>query len=205
MDTTAAAPDNEAVNKILRRVVIIVALANLAYFFVEFAVARSIGSVSLFADSIDFLEDTSVNLLIALALGWSMASRARLGMLLAAILLVPTAALVWTAWQKFNAPVPPDPWLLSATGFGALIVNVGCAILLTRFRHHSGSLTRAAYLSARNDAFANIAIIGAGAVSLFWLSGWPDLIVGIAIALMNADAAKEIWQAARQERATAAA
>jgi len=51
--------------------VIIVASLNLAYFGVEFAVAVAIGSVSLFADSIDFLEDTSVNLLIAVALGWS--------------------------------------------------------------------------------------------------------------------------------------
>jgi Co/Zn/Cd efflux system component len=42
----------------LRRAVSVVALANLAYFFVEFAVARRIDSVSLFADSVDFLEDT---------------------------------------------------------------------------------------------------------------------------------------------------
>ena len=53
----------------LRKVVIIVAVLNLAYFGVEFAVALTIGSVSLFADSIDFLEDASVNLLIAIALG----------------------------------------------------------------------------------------------------------------------------------------
>ena len=52
----------------LRRVVIVVAALNLAYFGVEFAVALAIGSVSLFADSIDFLEDASVNLLIALAI-----------------------------------------------------------------------------------------------------------------------------------------
>jgi Co/Zn/Cd efflux system component len=44
----------------LRQVVGLVALLNLTYFAVEFAVAVGIGSVSLFADSIDFLEDTSV-------------------------------------------------------------------------------------------------------------------------------------------------
>ena len=33
--------------------------------------ALAIGSVSLFADSVDFLEDTSVNFLIAIARGWS--------------------------------------------------------------------------------------------------------------------------------------
>ncbi len=188
-------------NSDLRRVVLIVALANLAYFFVEMFVAHKIGSVSLFADSIDFLEDTALNLLIAVALGWSVKQRARLGMVLAAILLVPALAFLWTAWQKLQMPVAREPWLLSATGLGALVVNLGCALLLTRFRHHSGSLTRAAFLSARNDTFANIAIIGAGLVTLYWRTGWPDLIVGLGIAVMNADAAMEVWKAAKSERA----
>ena len=54
-----------------RRIVRLAAILNLAYFGVEFAVALAIGSVSLFADSIDFLEDTAVNLLILLALDCS--------------------------------------------------------------------------------------------------------------------------------------
>lgn len=188
----------------LRRAVTVVALANLAYFFVEFAVAQRIGSVSLFADSVDFLEDATVNFLIVVALGWSARNRARVGMLLAGVLLVPAMALLWTAWQKFNAPVPPDPIALSVTGLGALIVNVACALLLARFRHASGSLTRAAFLSARNDAFANIAIVVTGLITLRWASAWPDLVVGLAIAAMNADAAKSVWHAARDEHAAAA-
>ncbi len=187
----------------LRRAVAAVALANLAYFFVEFAVARRIGSVSLFADSVDFLEDATVNFLIVAALGWSARNRARVGMLLAGVLLVPALALLWTAWQKFNTPLPPDPTLLSATGLGALFVNVGCAVLLARFRHASGSLTRAAFLSARNDAFANIAIVVTGLVTLRWASAWPDLVVGLSIAVMNADAAKSVWNAACDEHAAA--
>ena len=185
----------------LRRVVLVVALLNLAYFGVEFGVARAIGSVSLFADSVDFLEDASINLLILLALGWSPANRARLGMALAFLLLVPGLATAWAAWSKFGAPIAPDPASLSTTGFGALIVNLLCAFLLSAHRRHSGSLTRAAFLSARNDALANVAIIGAGLWTAFvWRSAWPDLVVGIAIALMNADAAREVWQAARSEQ-----
>ena len=176
------------------------ALLNLAYFAVEFAVATTIGSVSLFADSIDFLEDASVNLLIAAGLGWSARRRARLGMLLAAVLLVPGLATLWTAWQKFNVPVAPSPTLLSLAGCGALAVNVYCALVLARYRHHAGSLMRAAFLSARNDALANIAIIAAGAITGFiWHSAWPDLIVGLGIAALNADAAREVWTTAREE------
>ena len=63
----------------LRRAVRLVGILNLIYFGIEFAVARYIGSVSLFADSIDFLEDASVNFLILVALGWSASGRARVG------------------------------------------------------------------------------------------------------------------------------
>lgn len=184
----------------LRCIVFSVALLNLAYFGVEFAVASRIGSVSLFADSVDFLEDALVNILIFAALGWSAVHRARLGMMLAGILLVPGIATLWTAWSKFNLPVPPAPIALTLTGAGALAVNLFCAFLLMRHRHRGGSLTRAAFLSARNDALANLAIIAAGLATAIWrTSAWPDLIVGLGIAAMNADAAREVWTAAREE------
>ncbi|CAN7753058.1 cation transporter [Mesorhizobium sp. LjNodule214] len=197
--------DDSSHDQGLRRAVRLVALLNLAYFGVEFAVALAIGSVSLFADSVDFLEDASVNFLILVALAWSIRSRAKVGMALAGILLVPGLATLWTAWDKFVAPTPPEPLALSLTGAGALAVNLFCALTLVRFRHHSGSLTKAAFLSARNDALANVAIIAAGLFTAYTLSAWPDLIVGLAIAAMNADAAREIWQAARQEHRRAEA
>lgn len=185
----------------LRRVVRLVAALNLGYFGVEFAVALSIGSVSLFADSIDFLEDTSLNLLVALALDWSARRRGQVGRLLAFILLIPAAATLWMAWRKLHRPEAPAPLPLSLAGAGALAVNLTCALLLARHRGARGSLTRAAFLSARNDTFANIAIIAAGLLTAFvWRTAWPDLIVGLGIAALNADAAREVWQAARGER-----
>ena len=190
----------------LRPTVLVVAGLNLAYFAVEFGVARAIGSVALFADSIDFLEDASVNILIAVALGWTAAWRARIGGLLALILLVPGLATLWTALEKFRVPVAVDATPLMLTALGALVINMGCALLLARVRATGGSLTRAAFLSARNDALANLAIIGAGgATALAWHSAWPDLIVGLAIAVLNADAAREVWDAAKAERREARA
>ena len=183
----------------LRSVVIIVAVLNLVYFGVEFAVALTIGSVSLFADSVDFLEDASINFLIAIALQWSLTSRARVGMALAGILLIPGLATFWTAWEKFLMPLPPAPLPLSLAGGGALAINLLCAYMLVQFRDHSGSLTRAAFLSARNDTLANVAIVAAGFVTAYTRAGWPDLIVGLGIAAINAGAAREVWSAAREE------
>lgn len=187
----------------LRRAVIIVAAANFAYFFVEFGVATRIGSVSLFADSIDFLEDTAVNVLILIGLGWSARDRARLGVVLAFVLLLPGIATLWTAWHAWREAVAPAPLSLSITGLGALVVNVSCALVLARVRHVRGSLTRAAFLSARNDALANVAIIAAGLVTAVTVSHWPDLIVGLGIFAMNLDAAHDVLSAAREERADA--
>lgn len=189
----------------LRRAVLIVALLNLGYFGIEFAVALSIGSVSLLADSADFFEDAAVNFLIVAALGWSATRRAQVGMLLSAILLAPAIAFLWTLWQKFSAPVPPDAVSLAVTGLGALAINLFAAFLLARHREHGGSLAKAAWLSARNDALANIAIIAAGLVTLRFVSIWPDIIVGLGIAIMNLDAARAVWTAAREEHRLAKA
>lgn len=101
--------------------------------------------------------------------------------------------------------MPPAPVPLSLAGCGALVVNLFCASLLVRFRAQSGSLTRAAFLSARNDALANIAIIAAGLVTAVTISPWPDLLVGLGILVMNLDAAREVYTAARRERLIASA
>lgn len=187
-----------------RRVVTLVALLNLGYFGVEYALAWHIGSVALLADSIDFLEDAAVNFLILAALRWSARRRSTVGMTLAIILLVPAVSALWTAWAKITVPVPADATLLSAGGLGALAVNLCCAVMLARFRAQGDSLSRAAYLSARNDALANVAIVAAGVATSVTMSAWPDLVVGLGIFVMNLDAARQVFSAARQERSLAA-
>lgn len=184
----------------LRRAIMWVAFLNLGYFGIEFSIALIIHSVALFADSIDFLEDAFVNFLILIALSWSLRKRSYVGMILAAVLLIPSLATLWMAWEKLNAPLAPHALSLTLTGAGAFCVNLSCAFLLTAYREYRGSLTRAAFLSARNDVFANLAIMATGLVTAYiWHSGWPDLITGLGIAIMNAHAAVEVWQTAREE------
>jgi Co/Zn/Cd efflux system component len=178
----------------IRNVVRIVAIANLTYFAVEFFFALRIGSVSLFADSIDFLEDASVNILIFIGLGWSLVARKRLSRFFALLLMIPAVSVVISTVYKINNPSAPSGEVISFVAFGALIVNFTCAFLLAKFRQNQQSLVLAAYLSARNDALANIAVITAGVVTMLWVSPIPDLIVGISIGMLNADAAVKVWR-----------
>lgn len=183
----------------LRKTLASVVALNLAYFCIEVSVALAIGSVSLFADSADFLEDASINLLALAGLNWPQRRRALLGKVMAAILVAPSLAALWMAWRKFNDPVEPEAFLLTFTGLGALAVNLVCALLLARYRSHGGSLTKAAFLSARNDTLANVAIIIGGGLTALTRSAWPDLIIGLLIAALNAGAAKEVYEAAVEE------
>ncbi len=187
----------------LRRTLRLVVGLNIAMFLVEVAVAFAFGSVSLFADSVDFLEDSSINLLVLAGLAWSARSRARLGMGLAGIILVPSLATLVMAWMRFSSGTPPEPLALSATGLAALVVNGACATLLARHRDEAGSMMKAAFLSARNDTLANVAIILAGLATAATRSPWPDLGVGLAIAALNAGAARQVWDAAREEHRAA--
>ncbi|HEU4511890.1 MAG TPA: cation transporter [Nocardioidaceae bacterium] len=189
----------------LRRTVLLVAAINFAYFFVESGVALAIGSVSLMADSVDFLEDTAVNLLIFIALGWSLSARARVGKAMAFIILVPAAAAAWQAFSKFGDPVAPDWLSLTLTAGGAVVVNLAATLLLARFRHHGGSMTRAAWLAARNDVVVNIAIIVVGLLTAVVDNGWPDIILGLVIVVVNVRAAREVWEVAEEERLAAMA
>ncbi len=189
----------------VRRTVLIVAAINAAYFGVEVAVALSIGSVALLADSVDFLEDTAVNLLIALALGWSLVARARVGRLLALVILMPAIAVLVQAALKIGDPAPPAVVPLVLAAAGAAVVNLVCALLLTRIRAAGGSMVGAAWYAARNDVIINLAIIAMALVTVWLGSGWPDIVLGVLIIALNGRAALVVWRLAGEESLAARA
>lgn len=184
----------------LRRTVLTIAFLNLAYFLIEFYFARIFNSISLISDSVDFLEDASINILIALAIGWTLRKRQITSYFLAAVLLIPGIAFIWNAIHQILSPEIPEGAGMSYVGLGALVVNLTCALLIARHKDEEGGLVKAAYYAARNDAIANVLIIAAGVSTLIYPSMIPDLLIGIIIFIMNADAAKDVLEAAKSEK-----
>lgn len=182
-----------------KKAVFFVAILNLLYFFVEFIVALNIRSVSLLADSIDFIEDASINFLIFFAVSLTTIKKARISILLSIIMLLPGITALWAIWQQIIHQEPPAPVELSTVAFGALIINCLCTLILMKFRNYSGSLTKAAFLSARNDALANISIIFTGIITILYPSIWPDILVGLFIAYIRAESALVIFKNATKE------
>ena len=183
----------------LRKTVLVVASLNLLYFVVEFYYGHLFNSVALVGDSIDFLEDASVNILIALAIGWSLKKRQQTSYFLALLLLLPGIAFLWNAIHQLFTPEVPQGKGMGIVGLGALLFNLSCAFLIAKHRREEGGLVTAAFYSARNDAVANVLIISAGLFTLKYPSIWPDLLIGVVIFTINADAAKEVIDASRNE------
>lgn len=182
-----------------KRAILIVGLLNFGYFFVEFFVALNITSVSLFADSIDFLEDAFTSFLILWGLYLSLKNRTKIAYVLIGIIFIPSLFTLIFAMKQFLNPVAIDGFSLSSYAFGALAINIFCAFLMARFKVSDNSLLLTAFYSARNDAFANIAMIIAGVMTLYSASHYPDLVVGILIFLLNLDASKAIYQQIKKE------
>lgn len=187
-----------SLNQSARKIVMIVAALNLFGFAVEFIVAWAIGSASLFADAADFMEDFLIALLVVTALGWSVASRRKASVGLAALILIPAIAAFGTAIWKIISGAPPEGFTLSATAVFAMVVNLISALLLMRLRG-GGALVHGAWLAARNDVLANVLILAAGIVTIFWATIWPDVVIGVIIGVINLRAAQEVLEQARAE------
>ena len=183
----------------LKPVVVRVAILNFSYFVIEFYFAHRFNSVALLSDSLDFLEDASVNILIFLAFSLSVIWRKRLSYIFALLLLLPGISFLFNALQQISNPEAPVGRGMSLVGAGALAVNFYCAFILKKFQEIKGGLAKAAYFSARNDAVSNLLIIIAGLITVVWVSAIPDLVVGAVIFFMNADSARDILHAARTE------
>lgn len=183
----------------LRKTVLFVAALNLSYFVIEYYFGRRYNSLSLLSDSVDFLEDASINILIALAIGWSLRKRKIVSYFLALLLLIPGITFIWNAVTQFSDPTTPEGAGMGFVGLGALVVNVSCALMIARHKKEEGGLVMAAFYSARNDAIANVLIIAAGIVTIYQKNIWSDFVVGFFIFAMNLDSAKEIIEASHKE------
>lgn len=181
----------------MRRVLWIALWVNAAMFCVEIASSLGSGSLSLFADAIDFGGD-ALNYGVSLAvLASALAWRARAAMLKALCMLgfgaYILASALWTLWSG-GVPNAATMGVVAVLG---LVANLAVAWMLYAFREGDANM-RSVWLCSRNDAIGNLAVMLA-ALGVFGTgSAWPDLLVA---SLMAALALHGGWSVLRQARA----
>ena len=181
-----------------RRALWIVVLLNVGYGVIEMGGGFLSGSQALKADALDFLGDGLITFLGLLAIGWSLAWRARSALIQGLFLgALGVGVLANTAYRVLVLN-QPEAELMGLFGVIALAINVTAALVLIPHRTGDANV-RAVWLFSRNDAIGNAAVVVAA--GLVWWSGtpWPDLAVAAVIAGLFLQSSWSIIRDARSD------
>lgn len=188
----------EALHKRQSATLKIVLGINAVMFLVELTAGLMSGSLSLLADSADMLGD-------ALVYGFSIyviARGARMKALAALFkggIMAAFAVFVFgQAIYKIIFPFVPVFETIGVIGILALAANSLCLFLLWRYRADDINM-RSVWLCSRNDIIANISVLFAALGVWLSGSGWPDIIVGLALAALFAQSSLSVLRAALAE------
>lgn len=86
-------------------------------------------------------------------------------------------------------------------GFVAMLVNVGVALMLFRWRDGDSNM-QSVWLCSRNDAIGNVAVMLAAAAVAYTAQPWPDLLVAVFMAVLAVTASYQVMKVARLELKT---
>jgi cation diffusion facilitator family transporter len=166
-----------------KTVLTIVLVINVIFFVLEAAAGLLAHSTALLADSLDMLGDSAVYGFSLYVLWRSEKWRAASAFLKGAIMAMFGVGVLIEAGYKATAGVVPVAETMGIIGLLVLVGNGLCFFLL--FRHRSDDLNmRSTWLCSRNDIIANVAVLGAAAGVKALDSGWPDILIGAAIAAL---------------------
>ncbi len=159
-----------------RRILWVALVVNITMFAVEIGAGLAAQSVSLLADSLDFLGDAANYGISLFVLGMAIQWRARASLLKAASM---GAFGLWVAITTINhalAGTVPQAQVMGVTGIAAFVANFGVAALLYRYREGDSNM-RSVWICTRNDAIGNLAVLAAAAGVFGSGTGWPDYAV----------------------------
>jgi len=171
---------------------------NAVMFVVELAAGLIAGSVSLLADSLDMLGDALVYgfsiYIVARGTRWKAMGALFKGGIMAAFGLFVLGQVIY----KMLFPHVPVFEAIGAIGLLALAANGLCLALLWRHRADDINM-HSVWLCSRNDVGANISVLFAAAGVWLTRSGWPDILIGLALAILFLRSASSVVRRAAFE------
>ena len=195
---TASSCATTRLSKRYHKILWLALVVNLGMFAVEIIAGIRADSVSLLADSLDFLGDAANYGISLLVLGMSLTLRARASLFKALCMLVfGVGVLIAAIWHLLGGQVPDAP-TMGLVGTLALLANAGVAGLLYAYREGDSNM-RSVWLCSRNDALGNIAVLFAALGVLGTGRAWPDLLVASGMAALALTSAYQVIVQARQE------
>ena len=191
----------ETLRKNQSRILKWVLAINATMFLVEYSAGIIAHSTALLGDSLDMLGDALVYGFSLYVLTRSQKWLAVSALLKGLIMLAFGLFVLAEAGYKIINPVLPSAELIGSIGILALAANLLCLKLL--WAHKSDDINmRSVWLCSRNDVIANSGVILASIAVWLLQSQWPDIIVGLAIALLFLRSAWHVLHEASQQLRT---
>jgi len=181
-----------------RRALWLVVLLNVGYGVVEIVGGFFTGSQALKADALDFLGDGLITFLGLLAIGWSLAWRARAALIQGLFLGALGIGVLVSTIYRVVVQEPPEAGLMSVLGALALVVNIAATLVLIPHRKGDTNV-RAVWLFSRNDAIGNVAVVAAAGLVAWTGTAWPDIVVALVIASLFLQSSWSIVRDAKAE------
>lgn len=171
---------------------------NALMFVVEIIFGILSKSTALKADSLDMLGDSLVYAMTLIVLNKSKRQQASASLVKGLIMLVFGGGVLIDAFIRFSSQTIPTAETMGCVGLLALAMNTVCFILL--WRHRSDNLNMSStWTCSRNDLIANTGVICAAGLTAMMHSKWPDLTVGILIAVIFVGSAGSVLKRSLSE------
>jgi Co/Zn/Cd efflux system component len=187
-----------------KRILAAVIAINVVGFAVVAVGSLWAGSASLAANTLDFAADAATYALSLWAIGRSAEVRAGAALFKSATLGVMAAGVLGLALWRAIAGVMPEGGAISGLGLFGAAINLGAAALLMRYRDGDANV-RSVWLCTRNDLIQCLAVAATGVAVSLTHSRWPDLVVGVVLAVVFTRSAWQITNQARRELSQAKA
>ncbi len=181
-----------------RRVLVLVLAINAMTFLMMITAAGFSGSSSLLSGALDNFGDALTYALSLLVVGATLAAKARVALFKGLLIFgAALAVAVQIGWRLPNVATP-----VFATMSIAAVLNLGanlfCLRLLYPYRNGDVNMT-SVWECSRNDVMEGFAVIAAALAVGVFDSGWPDLLVAIALLVLFLRSASRVLRGAWRE------
>lgn len=170
---------------------------NLSQTLVGGAVGLWAGSTALLGAALDNLTDAGVYGLSLYAVGRATSHKARAARVSGWLLIALSISLLAEVVRRFSGDAEPIGYAMMAMAAVNALLNQVCLKLLRRHRGKDVNF-RASWIFTSNDTLVNLGIVATGALVALTGSQIPDLLIGVAVAIIAFRGGREILQQARE-------
>ena len=190
--------DAGALEERQRRVLVLVLVINATTFLMMITAAGFSGSSSLLSGALDNFGDAVTYALSLAVIGATCAAKARVALFKGLLIFgAALAVAVQIAWRISYVEIP----VFETMGIAALLnlgANLLCLRLLYPYRNGDVNMT-SVWECSRNDVMEGVAVIAATLAVWVFGSGWPDILIAIALLVLFLRSASRVLRSAWRE------